>query len=447
MKQKKIFEVIIPKELSKHEKFRAAKSLQRDSLAIFVDTVSMYSDRRTAGGQYQQITNEMFRKRVPKGRIKQCREQLVSMGIIECDGTFCFRDFSNLKALGYRLSGHIQSSGFVVYRLESELASDRFEKLNQIGVESKQIVVGKIDSLHKQLIGKLSQISIDRDACLEIVQKLPLGLQSNARCQIEKIHGQNLFYSVAESGRCYTSIANLRKVFRRHLFVKLNGKRHGMVVLDFSCFQPLLLGLLTRQHDRTADLRLYLKLTQSGQFYDMVAADLGLTRDDVKLAALTYICGPWYETKPLARERTKAENDILWELCSWMNTNCPAVANYLKAEKQDKKNYKTTNTRKRRAENKPTSPYVIVSHKLQQLESEIVVRECCSQVLKRFPEFPIATIHDAILVPEKISKEVREIMEESMRKRGVKVRVKMEEVRGRAIRSPELKKSSVLVSC
>lgn len=100
-----------------------------------------------------------------------------------------------------------------------------------------------------------------------------------------KVNLKNLWFKLSNEGRFYSSISNLP--YNAVDFIKLYG--NDTIEIDIKNSQPLLLGLLLN-NDK------YMKDVINGVFYDVMANELGIERNEFKPLCYKYIL---FSSKPL----------------------------------------------------------------------------------------------------------------------------------------------------
>lgn len=67
-----------------------------------------------------------------------------------------------------------------------------------------------------------------------------------------------------------------------------------------------------------------------------------------------------------------------------------------------------------------------LAQQLQRLESSIVIDGVCGYLMQHYPEMPVLTIHDELVVPQQIADIVQKLIEQQFSMRGVSARLTKE---------------------
>jgi hypothetical protein len=256
--------------------------------------------------------------------------------------------------------------------------------------------------VHEQLAKCMGMFTLNLNDALALAATLAPKKKAVAESQAKRWVQQQFYCVGSETGRLYTSASGLKKQFRRSLLC--NGE--PVCEIDVSCCQPVLLGNLMAGHVSAAELEQYNVLTQSGQLYEVIASDIAQIRDMVKAAIVKWLCGSWFHSQSPLKPGSKLDANekalriVVGLVHDWFMHKFPGVCAYLKAEKTNESYRAQFQTKARGRKGQSTQPSAIISHRLQRLESQIVIDSCCQSLLDQDPAFPILTIHDGLVVPE-----------------------------------------------
>lgn len=190
-----------------------------------------------------------------------------------------------------------------------------------------------------------------------------------------KINLGSHFFKVADTGRIYSSLANLPKTAVK--FLTLNGD--PVIERDATNCQPLLLSSIIN-HDQ------YKEDCQSGVFYQKGAAVTEKSRDQFKVWSYANI---FFNDKKVTSKVAQQLDSIY-----------PGISNQINV-------YKETELREDQ-----------LWFRLQSLEAAIFVA-----VAKQLP-FPVITRHDSLLIHPKWKNQVDELLKNEFKRLGLKVKLK-----------------------
>ena len=422
------------------------------------------------GSEYVQIKMEYLRIYVLKADLYVKR--LIEMGIIECDSKYLI----GLKSKGYRLRYPYNSSPQVV------ISSN-----NQFNTFNKKAFIASFDSDSKELRPLYKHFNDDleidyksalKDGFCEYWrhngEELPIFIDdidfekingtgifkrgqefsslehrkayhkfiNGVVIPISMIHMKQFYFSVDKSGyRLHTNLTNLNKEQRKHLSYR--GER--LVAWDLKNSQPFFLNVLlsSRFWDSRNEVLGYKSLRgelKSIQRLKLRGIDPSITMvemheiqsseafKDFKKATLE---GNLYEKiqsfsvqyfdKELSREQAKLEFiRILFDKpCSKRNYHFdtdasmimgfPGVLQFL------------DNTFKQKQ-------YNTLALLLQQIESNVILRNVCPAIAKKYPEIPLFTVHDSIVTTEGNEELIKPIIEKEIQRltEGLTPKLKLE---------------------
>ncbi len=393
-------------------------------------------------GEFKQLPSRRIKEFLPLKDFKKIRKALAT--IIECDKTFSYRKEDHRKALGYRFAPQIDESDFVVVEMQSKRGQSLSKPSGQVN-RPKVFVSGNLLPVHQNLLDCLSLFEIDVPNLAAALEQLSPSQRNKANWKAQRWIMGDVFFIVGDTGRVYSSGSNLKRETRSVLLV--NGE--SVVEIDVSCCQPVLLSYLMRGHISDVEYQKFSSLTQSGLLYDEIADASGKSRESIKKALVKWLCGPWFSDEPFidvdelkklnAEKRQEALelHDSLTKVNQWFKDQFPEVCNYMRLEKTNDEYYKIFNTKERRESGKATQPYAVIAHKLQKLESEIIIEDCCSALFEKYPSLPILTAHDALIVPESMKHKVLEQMKASFLRKELNPRITIKEQEKKGIKEEQ----------
>ena len=421
--------VIIPKIIRSLPEFRALTPSMQDNTALFCHAVLAFSGTATLEGRHQQIAASNINRLVEHRKTQRIRRLLHSWDILLNDGVFSYRNEDHLKAIGYRFSDSITKTDFCKWSLQTEPSIKRYKKFIGSSQPAASSLNGTALPHHRTLLNRVAEFRIDESAAQDVLKKLPACTLPSAQHAVSRLRNQQFYLIRGVTGRIYTPITNLKKELRPCLYW---GKDPSvdLCLIDASCMQPLLLCILMNGTVSVAELSQYQELCEAGQLYEQIAADTSLTRAQVKLAMLTYLCGPWFDpnSEDQLSKCSAEEWACLQSVSKWFLSAFPEVSQYLREEKTNGQYYKIFNTRDRIRKGLPTQPYVIISHRMQRLESCLMIDQIAKEVMLRCKQMPFTTIHDAYLIAGEEKSNVQKILSQGFERQRIKPQFKIETI-------------------
>ena len=422
--------IACPRQLFDHPAYLAAGQPRRDAMVLFCWVILRHGgfDER-----FVQIGYGEFSQFIPARYLKQFRVALADL--VNCDETFSYRLKGEGKCLGYRFARHLSEQDFV----KVELKSDRRHKLDR---KPQVILEPRFDKhnltlpVHHKLAECFDLFQLDEARLPEVFSAIDVENRVAAEKQAEHWIAKQYFMTVADTRRIYSSAANMKCELRRIL--KVGGE--AVAEIDVSCCQPYLLSYFLKDVIPHAEFQDYRQLTESGSLYGEISNDIGRDRDFLKKVMMKWLCAPPFDGRPFFdtsnEESPTAEEElelaVLEELNEWFNRRFPAICEYMRSEKTNRDYYKIFNTSARRQKGKTTQPYAIIAHRLQRLEAEIVIENCCAALFVQDPKFPILTAHDALIVPVSKVEHALAQMRNSFMEFGLCPKIKVKGTEGKA---------------
>lgn len=253
-------------------------------------------------------------------------------------------------------------------------------------VHSKAKLIRDNDNQYRKLIDDMYLTKIDLESLYyNIDQMVGMKYSKNtsavltpAKIYALKIRALKInlgihFFTVSETGRVYSSIANLPSLF--FPYIRLNGK--PVVEIDAVNSQPLLLSMFVESPEYKRDC-------EAGLFYDNMAKSLEMTRGEFKSKSYRWIFFTDDNVGPVWKERL----DKLY----------PGLADQINKLKSETKLW----------------------FLLQQKEAEIWIKIAQKQIK------PVLTKHDSIITTkEEVERIVKQIKTE-YKKQNIKVKLEVE---------------------
>jgi len=415
--------IAAPQELLDSTQFQSATKVTQDNLVLFCTVVLMYGGVDTLDRQYQQIGWERLSKFIRDKTISKTKALVIESGVVQCDGVYSSRKPGREKSFGYRFGPNVSAANFVVYEVQAKWTRDRIKRIESQRRVPSMHVKGKLEPVHQRLVEMMNSFQLDVEDAQRVIGGLPVYKRPSAETQFLSFYSKQFFAVVGATGRFYSNISNLRKELRSVLLADVGGELKATVTPDVSNSQPLCLNYFLKGHISQSELNKHLEWTETGQLYSVIANDLGLTRNQVKASFVKYLCGPWFEDEPficpshLECDELRVKHETLTAIGRWYQECLPEVAAYLKREKSNQVYVKQLNVN--RSTGKPKQAYAIIANRLQDFEAQVVVRDCCGQLLQKAPELVMSTIHDGILVPAEFSELVIQELRSSFEAQGL----------------------------
>lgn len=314
------------------------------------------------------------------------------------------------RSFGYVLSQRFVNDRHVRVPLTDPRLIARLKRFHEQAAAEHQ---SRMKPVHRALEWQQQRLRIHGVRAREILAGLPS--KSNPfdtqGILIADIENRQFHCNVGRYGRFSNNITNLKRELRSMLHVE----GHSLGYVDLSCAQPAFIAKLIDNFDiqkrkeqedegRTgtgrrsttegnydstgpilihydstnrlidsSDFRLYRRLTQSGEFYDFMAAQLrvlGITRDDFKRRFLSDV---------IAKRKVNAKG-----------SEYPSVV-----ENEFQRLFPTV-YRVIREINRDGFEHANLVRALQRTEAEFVVETVAADLVTRYPQTFFSTLHDAI---------------------------------------------------
>jgi len=189
------------------------------------------------------------------------------------------------------------------------------------------------------------------------------------RHSVECINNQQLFYHFDRYGRMHTNFTNLKSIIRKQCLI-LDGSKTKE--LDIKNSQPLFLNKLIETYQNEfefdqVEIGLYKKITLDGNFYSYLMGKFN-TNNSKKVKDIVY--------KILFGKNFPNKYELEFE------SLFPTIHKFIKYFK------------------KKSGGYKYLSHKLQNLESELIYNKIIREIMSLDNNIPIITVHDSIICRE-----------------------------------------------
>ncbi len=330
------------------------------------------------------------------GRVKT---ELIEDGIITCNWSYSNFD-SNKKTMSYSFVEPHSFSSPAVYEIQGKRFINKLQSVNQFRWNN-------LSPLEKALEAKLYEIGFDEKAAREYLKTAEYEVP-NARIARENAINilstkNQLKYNLRRSrkvGRIFTPVTSSPKDMRQFFQYE-----EPLVEVDISCALPLLFNKYLL-NENAPDVQLYRWLSSDNgeiDLYEYLGTEVWKeefpiwnedVRDEIKILTMVIFFGKQNTARDL---RKKFEIEF------------PTVSRIMK--KLKKKNYK------------------ILAEVLMKDESNLMIDELSKEILEAEPYRLLLTIHDAMIVPESFSEEVKERIIKAVEERiKLKPKIKRERI-------------------
>jgi hypothetical protein len=265
---------------------------------------------------------------------------------------------------------------FLRRKLDDKNAHYNFTDLNQSLI---------LESVRIKLVSDLYRVDIDSKKALDYLIELKTKniITDNSflknHISIMQLMESDIFYKFDGFGRFHSNFTILKKELR-HQFITIDGE--NICEIDIKNSQPLFLGVLINEeynYNPPKKLQDYIDLVECGLLYEDFLQNCGgriSTRDEVKVFIFKVLFG---------------KNNEYFKENKVFKSIYPEVFEFVK-------NYK-----------KKTGSYKNLSHALQKRESEFIYNKVVNEILFRYPEIHLFTVHDSISYPLIYKEQVDEI--------------------------------------
>ena len=428
--------LVVPKQLIEATEYQDANINTKDNMAWFCFALIHVGGWRVFE-EFAQVPVVILNKFLRDKAVKQTRELLEKCGIIECDHVFSFQIPGQEEALSYRFSEDIRRRDFKSYEPVSKAGKDRLAKMRKdwttsaakwnAPIVAKQVdIKGNVEPIHTDLVQMLPRFHLPPKPVEMFLPSLSARQRAASEWPVKQIWNKDYYAVVTDAGRLYTPMTNLRKEFRYELLA--DGKE-PLAEVDVKCCQPSLLGYIMDDGVDQDEVERYREFVASGELYEHLMKFTNCKKATVKDAVIKFLCRNWNEGELRIPKNATAEKiavlKCIPQIRDWYGAEYPGIWAWLKRDKNDEKHLAKFNTRERVKAKKTTRPFAISSYRLQKMESEIVIGDCCRQLIDKNPGIVITPIHDCIVVQESKVDEVYAEMMAAFKRRNVRVQLSM----------------------
>jgi hypothetical protein len=199
---------------------------------------------------------------------------------------------------------------------------------------------------------------------------------------VECIDNKHIFYHFDSYGRMHTNFTILRSYIRKNC---LRIEDESVCEVDIKNSQPLfLIKVIEMNKDILVDsdeFEFYKALTKSGNFYQYMIDNTEIKdKKNIKEGVYKVLFGKNYKNK---------YDDMFQKLF-------PSIYNFIKVYKKVNKDYR------------------ILSHTLQNLESDLIYNKIIKEIMSEYPQIRLLTVHDSLICSEKYKDVIKNIFKIKM---------------------------------
>lgn len=201
-----------------------------------------------------------------------------------------------------------------------------------------------------------------------------------------------LYSGRCQYGRFFSPYTSLAGDHRRRLEAK-----EPLASLDIRGSQPLLLGAIALKHPiytNAKDVREWLDICEQGDIYDHICETSAsfMDRDAAKLELMKVMFAP-------------KDQMVYNPVYAVIERNYPTLASYLKLSKHDH--------------------HKGVAESLQRMESGIMIDTVAHEYCKAYPNNPIVTVHDEVIVPKRLATHLSKRIKKAAQKHGITPQIRI----------------------
>jgi len=294
---------------------------------------------------------------------------------------------------------HLKGRNARIYKLDESVLSSkigRYKNSDFILLKKYKNAVSSIETsdrenssidpdVKKKLVDDLFHIEINYISAISFLDKskLDFDIYNRNKYSVECIDDKHIFYHFDDYGRMHTNFTILKSHIRQNCLI-IDGEE--TTEIDIPNSQPLFLcKLIEKERDLKVllsnEYQLFKHLTLNGLFYQHII-DNSETKDKKLVKNAIY--------KVLFGKNFKNKHDQVFQ------NLFPLIYNFIKEYKKKYQNYK------------------ILSHHLQNLESNLIFNKIVKQLMYIYPEIKIVTVHDSIICGKKYKPIVKEIFQQNL---------------------------------
>jgi hypothetical protein len=282
----------------------------------------------------------------------------------------------------YKLSDDIIFGKILRYKNNDKILMKKY-KNNVSQIDSSNRIKSQIRQEVKQrLVYDLFNVQIDFERSIFYLDSIiqDTDIYNRNKYSVECIKDKHIFYHFDTYGRMHTNFTILKSFIRKNCLL-IDGEATSEV--DIKNSQPLFLCKLINNVNpnfiNKSEFETFKYLTTNGLFYQYLIDNSDI-KEKKKVKELVY--------KVLFGKNLSGKGDSIFKKLF------PTVYKFIKFYKEETGNYRT------------------LSHDLQKAESNFIFNKVVYELIKKYPDIKILTIHDSIIFQSKYKDSVKEIFDE-----------------------------------
>jgi hypothetical protein len=309
-------------------------------------------------------------------------EYLKEKGIIEMISNYLVG--KNVRI--YKLSESIIDGKITRFKNEDKVLLKKYKEAVSLLDDGDVLTNTILPEVKKKLVSDLFSVKIHGEKAIFFLDSTvqTADIYNKNVYSVQCISDGQIFYHFDNYGRMHTNFTILKSFIRKNC-LSIDGDE--TYELDIKNSQPLFLNKIIESDgaeivDQT-ECELFKYLTKSGLFYQYIMDNSGI-KDKEKIKKIIY--------KVLFGKNYSNSSDKMFSKLF------PTIHNFIKFYKKKHSNYK------------------ILSHKLQNLESNLIFNKIILEIMETNPEIKIVTVHDSIVFSKKWKNIVEEIFYKNLEK-------------------------------
>ena len=278
----------------------------------------------------------------------------------------------------YRFDDSILEETILRYKNDNQSLLKKYKKAVS-AIDNNDILKNSIyPEIKQKLVSDLFTTSIEFDKALYYLNNTIQDKDSynKNKYSVESIHDRHIFYHFDCYGRLHTNFTILKSFIRKNCLLI---KNKPTCEIDISNSQPLFLTKIIHEEgiglSNTHEFKVFSYLVLNGKFYQFLMDNSNI-KDKKTCKELVYVT--------LFGRNGKSNNPFAKLF--------PKIYNFLIDYKKTYEDYR------------------IVSHKLQNLESQFIFNKLIKTLSIINPDINVITIHDSIIVQEQHKQQVQSLM-------------------------------------
>jgi hypothetical protein len=286
----------------------------------------------------------------------------------------------------YKLNDRVVKGKILRYKNEDKILLKKYKTAVSL-IEKQDIDSNSINAdVKRKLVEDLFHIQIQYDKAIFFLDSTlqDVDIYNRNKYSVECINDKHIFYHFDNFGRMHTNFTILKSFIRKNCLLI---DREETFEIDIKNSQPLFLCKLIESDGMSivnqSEFELFKFLTYNGKFYQYLMDNSNHTdKKTVKKFIYKVFFGKNFNSKG---------DDLFKSLF-------PTIHQFIKFYK------------------KKHGDYRILSHDLQNLESNLVFNKIVKELMYIYPEIKLITIHDSIICSQKYKEIVERIFNQNLEK-------------------------------